>query len=220
MIAPASFRRVVTGAALPLVLLVVSPLRADEPNRAEKSAKSTPAQLRSSAEAAEKAGDWEAAFTAYCHLFVADRSASDIREKLNVALRRTQQLRRHRDQQFQQYAATVSVADALNLFAEVFTKVPVLYVDREKATPQILWESGIDELARALANPVFRQAFLTNPQAEKIETFRAGLRFWAKQPITNAKSARVSLRKLITSAQDAFGVRLPSALVLEVVCGS
>jgi len=203
-----------------LLLLVVSPARAEEPGRSEKSGKSTPAQLRADAEAAEKAGDWESAFTAYCHLFVVDRTAPDIREKLNIALRRTQQLQRHRDSQFQQYASTVSVTDALNLFAEVFTKVPVLYVDREKATPQILWESGIDELARALANPVFRQAFLTNPQAEKIETFRAGLRFWAKQPITDAKSARVSLRKLIVSAQDSFGVRLPSALVLEVVCGS
>ena len=46
------------------------------------------------------------------------------------------------------------------------------------------------------------------------------MRFWAKQPIADAKTARVALRKLITSAQDSFGVRLPSALVLEVVCGS
>ena len=71
-----------------------------------------------------------------------------------------------------------------------------------------------------MGNPIFRQAFIINPQAEKIEVFRSGLRFWAKQPITDAKSARVSLRKLITAAQDSFGIRLPSALVLEVVCGS
>jgi carboxyl-terminal processing protease len=220
MTASAMIRRVLGWTAIALFLLAVAPLRADDTAPFPTAPKPTAAQLRSAAEAAEKAGNWEAAFTAYCHLFVADRGAPGIREKLNVALRRTQQLRRHRDPQFAQYATTVSVSDALNLFAEVFTKVPVLYVDRDRATPQILWENGINELNRALGNPVFRQAFLTHPQAEKIDAFRAGLRFWAKQPITDAKTARVSLRKLMTSAQDSFGIRLPSALVLEVVCGS
>ena len=55
----------------------------------------------------------------------------------NVALRRAQQLRRHRDPQFQRFASTVSVPDAMKLFGEVLTKVPVLYADREKATPQM-----------------------------------------------------------------------------------
>ena len=41
------------------------PLRPDKP---------TPALLREIAEKAEKAGDWEAAFNAYCHLFVAERN--------------------------------------------------------------------------------------------------------------------------------------------------
>ena len=217
MIASVRLRRVAAGIAI-LLLLFVSPSRADEPTKPFKS--QSPAQLRATAEGAEKSGDWEAAFKAYCLLFVADRDAPDVREKLNTALRRTQQLRRHRDPQFQQYAATLPVSDALNLFAEVFTKVPVLYVERERATPQILWENGIDELARALANPVFRQAFLENTQAEKIEAFRKGLRFWAKQPIADAKAARVSLRKLLTAAQEAFSVRVTSALVVEVVCGS
>ena len=198
----------------------VAPVRGEEPVKNEDASKWKSAELRARAEAAEKSGDWEAAFTAYCQLFVADRTATDVREKLNTALRRTQQLRRHRDPQFQQYAATVSVSDALNLFAEVFTKVPVLYVDRDRATPQILWANGIDELSRAFDNRQFRQAFLDNTQAEKIEAFRKTLRFWAKQPVADAKSARVSLRKLLTAAQDSFSVRLPSAVVLEVVCGS
>src|SRR5207248_5223745 len=110
--------------------------------------------------------------------------------------------------------------DALNLFAEVVTKVPVLYADRDRATPQFLWENGIEELARALANPVFRQTFLDSAPAEKVEAFRGTLRFWARQPVTDAKAARVALRKLVTAAQDVFPVRVPSALVLEVVCGA
>jgi carboxyl-terminal processing protease len=221
MFALATLRRMIVGAGLPLLFLVVlSPVRADEPPGPDKDSRPTPARLRATAEAAEKAGDWDTAFAAYCQLYVADRSAPDIREKIDTALRRKEQLRRHRDPQFQQYAATVSVADVLNLFAEVFTKVPVLYVERNRATPQTLWENGIDELSRALANPLFRQAFLDNAQAEKIEAFRKGLRFWLKQPIADAQAARIALRKLLTNAKDSFTVRLPSALVLEVVCGS
>ena len=41
-----------------------------------------------------------------------------------------------------------------------------------------------------------------------------------KQTVADAKSARIALRKLITTAQEAFGIRVPSALVLEVICGS
>ena len=86
MISSARHRRVVLGAGIALFLL--SPLQADEPGTIPppKSHKPTPAQLRSTAEAAEKAGDWEAAYSAYCHLFVADRTAPDVREKLNTAL--------------------------------------------------------------------------------------------------------------------------------------
>ena len=66
---------------------------------------------RESAEKAEKAGDWEAAFNAYCHLFVADRSSPDLREKLNAALRRVQQLRRHSAQSFQKFAGGMQLGD-------------------------------------------------------------------------------------------------------------
>src|SRR6187399_1602497 len=102
MTASVRLRQVAAGVAIPVLFLFVSPARSQEPSKVSKP--QTPSQLRATAEAAEKSGDWEAAFKAYCQLFVADRDASDIREKLNTALRRTQQLRRHRDPQFQQYA--------------------------------------------------------------------------------------------------------------------
>lgn len=214
----ATIRRVGPGAVMPLLLLVAAPVRADEPS---KSAKPTIAQLRSAAEAAEASGDWESAFTAYCHLFVADRFSSEIREKVNSSLRRVQQLRRHRDPHYQQFVTAATLNDALNLFAEVITRVPVHYVERERATPQILWEHGIEELARALGNPLFRQAFLDNPSPDKVDWFRTTLRLsWAKQPITDAKSARLALRKLINAAQEAFTVRVHSALAIEVICGA
>ncbi len=225
MIAWVKLRQGGMGIAFPLLLLVfggsnfTSAAEPTEPTT--KTAKPSVIQLRATAEAAEKSGDWDTAFTAYCHLFVADRGSPDIREKLNSALRRVQQLRRHRDLHFQEFASTVTVADAMKLYGEVLTKVPVLYVDRERATPQILWQHGIEELSRALGDPAFRQAFLNEATLDKVEGFRNALRMsWAKQPISNASEARLQLRKLATAAQESLDMRVPSALILEVVCGS
>jgi carboxyl-terminal processing protease len=239
MTAWATIRRAGTGASLSLMLFAFPAfVWGDEPPRPQPKpspdassqpeskpepppVKLTPKELREAAEKAEKAGDWDSAFTIYCHLFVADRGSADIREKLNVALRRAQQLRRHRDPQFQQFAVSMPVSDAMKLFGEVLTKVPVFYVERERATPQILWEHGVEELARALGDPVFRQAFLDGIAVEKIDVFRTSLRSsWAKQTVTNANDAKILLRKLTVAAQDSFTVRVPSALIIEVVCGS
>jgi carboxyl-terminal processing protease len=211
------------GATLSLATAADEPLKSSKPNSSKQTVQ-TVNQLRTAADAAEKAGDWDAAFTAYCHLIVADRNAADVREKLNIALRRSQQLRRHRDPQFQQFATTTSVSDALNLFAEVISKVPALYAERDRCTPQVLWQNGIEELSRALLDPTFRQVFLDPSHGDKppakLENFRKSLSIVAKQQIDDARIARTALRKLLNTAQDAFSIRIPSALVLEMVCGA
>lgn len=184
-------------------------------------AKPTADQLRRIAAKAEQAGDWEAAFNAYCHLFVADRSSPELREKLNVALRRVQQLRRHRDPGFQQFATGMPLGGSLDLFAEVIQKVPAVYAERDKAAPQNLWKSAVEELDRALGNPAFRQAFLDSPRPDKLDAFRAALRRdWANRSVKDHKEARAALRQLIAAAQGAFAVRTPSALAVECACGA
>lgn len=186
-----------------------------------KPAKPTPAQLREIAEKAEKAGDWEAAFNAYCHLFVAERNSPELREKLNTTLRRVQQVRRHRDPGFQQFVGAMQLGGGLDLFSEVVLRVPTIYVERERATPQNLWTHGVEELDRALGSQAFRQAFLDNPRADKVDAFRAVLRRdWAKREIADHKEARAALRQLIAAAQDAFPVRVPAALAIECACGA
>src|SRR5262249_32620431 len=118
-------------------------------------------------------------------------------------------------------AKNTSVADATKLFGEVLTKVPAFYVERERATPQVLWENGMEELSRALADPAFREAFLADADPDKVDGFRTALRVsWAKQTIASAADAKRLLQKLIGAAQQAFTVRVPSALVIEIVCGS
>lgn len=183
--------------------------------------KPTPAQLREIAEKAEKVGDWEAAFNAYCHLFVADRNTPELREKLNVALRHVQQLRRHRERGYQQFVSGMTQAGGLDLFAEVVQRVPGAYVEREKATPQVLWGHAIEELDRALGNPTFLQAFLDNPRPNKLADFRTELRRdWAKRSVANHKDARATMRDLIASAESALPVRVPAALAVECACGA
>ena len=72
----AMIRRVACWTAVTLFVFAVAPLRAEEAAPFPTTPKPSATQLRATAEAAEKAGNWEAAFTAYCHLFVADRSAA------------------------------------------------------------------------------------------------------------------------------------------------
>ncbi len=183
--------------------------------------KLTPALLRSRAAAAEAAGDWEAAFAAYCELHAIDRSAPLLREKLNAALRRVQQLRRHNDAVYRKYVASLSVRDASNIFAEVVEKVPGMFADAGRSTPQQLWANGIEELDRALGNAAFRKAFLADPAAAKIDEFRTRLRkHWSARTVEDAREARAAVRQLIAAAQDAFGVRVPAALAIEIVCGA
>ena len=183
--------------------------------------KPSPTQLREIAEKAEKAGDWEAAFNAYCHLFVSDRNSPELREKLNVALRYTQQLRRHRDPGFQQFVNGMQLDSGLDLFVEVFQKLPAVYADREKAAVQNLWGFAIEEIDRALGNPAFKRAFLDNPRTDKLDQFRLALRQqWAKRTVTDHKEAHSGLRRLIASAQDHFTVRIPAAFAIEAACGA
>lgn len=222
MTAWASIRRLLATSALAFaaVALAGSAFGAPEPKPA-RAAKSTPAQLREVAEKAEKAGDWEAAFNTYCLLFVADRSAPEVREKLNTALRHTQQLRRHRDPAFQQFVTGMPFDGGLDLFAEVFQKLPTVYADREKAAVQNLWGFAVQELERALGNPVFRQAFLDNPRTDRLDQFRVALRQeWVRKAVTDHKEARTAMRRLIALAQDHFAMKAPAALAIEAANGA
>lgn len=177
-------------------------------------------KIRLASEAAERRGDWDAAFSLQCRLLLTDRTPA-AREKVSSLLRRAQQARRHRDSTFQQFVEKLTVSDALNLYAELLTKLPTLYAEREKAVPRLLWEHGVEEFDRALASPAFRRLYLDEMAAERIAKFQSSLRNdWAKRTIANAKDARSQLRQLITAAVEAMPLRHSSAVAVEFVCGA
>ncbi|MBX9623603.1 MAG: hypothetical protein K2X82_07295 [Gemmataceae bacterium] len=183
--------------------------------------KLTPTQLRARAIAAEAVGEWEAAFAAYYHLHLTDRTSPDIRDRLNAALRRVQQSRRHRDPAYRQYVAGLSAADAVAVFGEVVAKVPAMHADAGRSTPQQLWAGGVDELHRAVGDAAFRKAFLGDPPADARAAFRTDLQSnWAKRTVADAREARAALKELVAATADAFPAASPAAVAVEVLAGA
>jgi C-terminal processing protease CtpA/Prc len=193
------------------------------PTRPQRSqpAPLTPAQLRGRAAAAEAAGDWEGAFAAYHDLYRLDRTSPGVRDRLFAALRRVQQVRRHRDPVYRQYAAGLTAADAVGLFGELAGKVPGLHADPARSTPQQLWANGVEELARAVDDVGFRRAFLGDPPADAVTAYKAELlSAWSRRSIPDAREARSTLKQLLAATLDHFPAAGPSAVAVEFVCGA
>jgi C-terminal peptidase prc len=180
----------------------------------------TPAQLRSEAARAERQGHWEKALDLYMLAYVG-RPSDDLRARIRVCLRHVNRLQRHRDPAFQQFVLSLPVADALNLYSEAVAKLSALYADRDRAAPARLFVLGIDELDRALSDPSFRERHLVSPAAPRVQSFRRTLREdWRHRLPTNPGEARFAARELVADAQEALGVRTPSAVVFELLCGA
>lgn len=179
------------------------------------------AQLRAEAERAERQGQWEKALDLYLRATVAARPTADLRDRIRLCLRNVNRLQRHRDPAFQQFVLSLSVAEALNLYSETVAKLSALYADRDRAAPARLFGLGIDELNRALSDPTFRERHLTSPAGPRVQSFRRSLREdWRHRLPTNPREARHTARELVAEAQEALGVRTPSAVVFELLCGA
>ncbi|MDW8243564.1 MAG: S41 family peptidase [Thermogemmata sp.] len=202
------------GQTLPAV-----PAASDQPS-ATASIRSHAAQLRQAADNAERAGSWETAFSLYCQLYLLDRQGADLRDKLHQVWRRLQQYRRQRDPEYQRFVQSLAVPDALQLLTEVLTKVPLWYVDRTRAQPQLLWEHGLVELERALDDSAFQLQVLPQASSSVLEQLKADLRLVQRQTISQPRQARQQLRRLLSQWQERTPVAYPSAVVLEVISGA
>lgn len=194
--------------------------QAVNPTAASNTSRPTASQLKAAAEQAERQGHWETAFTLYCQLYLADRSTPELCNKLHQTWRRLLQHRRHRDPDYQRFVQSLSVADALDLLAEVLSRVPQLYVDRERARPQQLWSYGLEELARALDDPAFQTRVLPQANPELLQQMKAEAQQWRELPIQQPRQGRQQLRRLLIHWQQLTEVAQPAAVILEVVHGA
>ncbi len=179
------------------------------------------AKLLAEAEKAERHGKWDAALDLYLKSYLAGKPTPEVRERIRFCLRNVAQIQRHRDPSFQQFILTLPIADALSLYTEALTKIQTLYVDRDRATFEKLMAGSLDELDRALTDPAFRQQYLAETGEVKLLKFRQTLRdgWRAKLPATAGEVRRVA-RDVVMSAQANLGIKNPSAIVLELLCGA
>lgn len=177
-------------------------------------------QLRAAAERAERLRDWEAAFTLYCQLYLIDRTAADLRTRLHQTWRRLDQYRRLRNPDYLRYAQELAPGEALQLLAEVMTKVPLLYVDRQRAHSQQLWQNGLEELCHALDDDAFYNRVFPQAPAALLRQFKEELQHYRQTPIHNPRQARQTLRRLLAHWQEQTLIAEPAAIVLEVVHGT
>lgn len=180
-----------------------------------------PHRLRREAEAAEKAGKWDAALDLYLRLFTAGRDGSDLRERIRVCLRHVAQGRRQRDPAFQHYVLSLKPAQALDLYAEVVERLSTLYADRDRSTAGRLFAHGLVELDRALGDSAFRQKHLDGATEARVQKFRVALRdTWPLRLPANVREARPAAFELVREARDQLGAKNGAAVVFELLCGA
>ena len=179
------------------------------------------AKLLAEAEKAERLGKWDTALDLYLKSYLAGKPTPEVRDRIRFCLRNVAQIQRHRDPAFQQFILTLPIADALSLYTEALTKIQTLYVDRDRATFEKLMAGSLDELDRALTDPAFRQNYLAEASELKLLKFRQTLRegWRAKLPATAGEVRRVA-RDVVMGAQTNLGIKNPSAIVLELLCGA
>ncbi len=209
------------GLLLAVLLLSAVAGRAaqDQPKLSAPSPDSS--KLQAEAEKAERAGKWDAALDLYLKAYLGGKPTPELRDRIRFCLRNVAQLQRHRDPAFQQFILTLPIADALTLYTEALTKIQTLYVDRDQATFEKLMSGSLDELDRALTDAGFRQQYIPEASELKLMKFRQSLRDgWRAKLPANAGEVRRVARDVVMNAQANLGVKNPSAIVLELLCGA
>ncbi len=214
--------RTVTPVAVAIALLAFTPptLRADDSPRAKKPPVDTDKLLADAAKA-EGEGKYDEALKHYLKAFTAGSTAPDVRDRIRFCFRHVSQAERLADPVFQKFVAALPASDALTLYAEVVEKVHKTYADRNKATVELLFAAGLDELTAALSEPAFRKEHLKDVSDTRIAEFRTQQReAWQAKLPTSAAEAKQAARAVISAANKSLGLKNGSAVVLELLCGA
>lgn len=167
----------------------------------------------------EARGLWGRAAEAWSIVIVKDRNNAEAREHYQTCLRHIHQLRRLRDSAFQDDIPTRPLPEALRIYVDVLEQVRENYVDKQRATPEILFRQGIVEFQFALADPAFVEKHLARLPLERLQIFSGRLGQWENRPVLTLEDARKNVQ---TIAVEAFGELelTPSVVVLEFAFGA
>jgi Peptidase family S41 len=126
-----------------------------------------------------------------------------------------------RQQLFQQTLATLSPAEALNVYAEVVEKIATLHPDAARATPEKLYLAGLQEFEKSLEKPEFREAYLAKSSLAKRLQFQVRLRttFRTKLP-TTSREARERLYDVMLDAQAFLPWKSATIVAFEFIFGA
>lgn len=172
------------------------------------------------AEEFERLGQWDRAVTLYVKLLALDRDQPAIREHLVDCLRHLHQTRRHRDPTYLARLRQLAFARALGLYSDVVSKVHTHYVDPERSAVTRLFQTGLDEFVRALADEGFRQAHLPMQSSETLRVYGEELLLTHDtRTLTDASTARQAVRGIALTVQRDLGLA-PAVTAMEFVFGA
>lgn len=203
------------------IALFVSVQAADDNPLLVKAPSFDSIRTRAEADAAQREGKWEKALDLYLRCYFNDRAQTDLREHIRFCLRNASQATRLRDPTFQQFVLSLPAPVALDVYFDATTKLTNLFADRDRASTGRLFALGLDELDRALSDPGFRKKHLDGVDDARVQKFQQALReVWRARLPANPREARQAARELMNAAQKQAGVKNPSAVVLELLCGA
>jgi len=169
----------------------------------------------------EKAARWEAALGVWNRLVLLQPANPEYRQHLRDTLRYTLAERRYRDASYRSQLAGMSWLESLSLYSEALEKLSTGYPDRERIAPARLFQEGLGELLRSLADPNFRQAMLPDASAEAVGALAEQLReTWGERRPATLRQARDWVEEIGRSFRSQLKLRKPTAIAMEFLCGA
>jgi carboxyl-terminal processing protease len=177
-------------------------------------------QLLNQAEIYERQADWEKACEIYESILKFDRTLQEFKGRHLNSLRRSFQVRRHRDASFRKEVLSLDYGQALKLYDLVVDALLDNGLERQRVHPGKLFRKGMEELHWALDSLEFCQAHMPSARPTDIRDFQKLLKkTWGGQPNLNRDDAKRCVREIALAASSILQLNVTTA-IMEFTCGA
>jgi len=168
----------------------------------------------------QQQGQWEIACEIYGHLLRQNDPGLGIREHYHEALRRTWQIRRHKDDSYNKEVLSIEFGQALRLAGVVNQTMLDGSVEKKKVDPSKVFRKGLDELDKFLSDPAFVSRYVPQSKQAFVGEFRAMLRkTWGNTAGLTRKKALEQICDIAMAAEWHLGMN-PTVVTMEFACGA